>query len=109
MAAKLRDPTAPVEPSVKMLVRDRPEGDLRAILYVCAVSVLVHPAIVWGMGRALDLPPRRVPIGRTSGHRVFDGVRLGLARPFGVLSAPRRFFTAWLGPSPGVRSQPKSP
>ena len=40
-----------------VLVRYRPEGDLRAIFYVCAVSLLVHPAIVWGMGRALDLPP----------------------------------------------------
>ncbi|MEO1238759.1 MAG: AEC family transporter [Pseudomonadota bacterium] len=40
-----------------VLVRYRPEGDLRAIFYVCAVSLLVHPAIVWGMGRTLDLPP----------------------------------------------------
>ena len=41
-----------------VLVRYRPEGDLRAILYVCAVSLLVHPAIVWGMGRALELDAR---------------------------------------------------
>lgn len=40
-----------------VLVRYRPEGDLRAILYVCVVSLLVHPAIVWGMGRMLELPP----------------------------------------------------
>lgn len=40
-----------------VLVRYRPEGDLRAIFYVCAVSLLLHPAIVWGMGRALDLDP----------------------------------------------------
>lgn len=38
-----------------ILVRYRPEGDLRAILYVCAVSLVLHPAIVWGMGRAVGL------------------------------------------------------
>jgi len=39
-----------------VLFRYRPEGDLRTIAYVCVVSLLLHPAIVWGMGRALDLP-----------------------------------------------------
>lgn len=39
-----------------VLVRYRLEGDLRLILYVCALSLLVHPAIVWGLGRALALP-----------------------------------------------------
>jgi len=38
-----------------VLYRYRPEGDLRLILYACAVSLLVHPAIVWGMGRGLAL------------------------------------------------------
>ncbi|WP_377507029.1 AEC family transporter [Octadecabacter sp. R77987] len=33
-----------------VLYRYRPEGDLRAILFVCAVSLLLHPAIVWSMG-----------------------------------------------------------
>lgn len=40
-----------------MLVRYRPEGDLRTIFYICAVSLLIHPAIVWWMGRTLDLGP----------------------------------------------------
>jgi len=40
-----------------VLVRYRPAGDLRAILYVCMVSLLLHPAIVWGMGRATALDP----------------------------------------------------
>ncbi len=39
-----------------VLVQYRPEGDLRIILAVCAVSLLVHPAITLGLGRALDLP-----------------------------------------------------
>ena len=39
-----------------VLVRYRPEGDLRTIGYVCAVSLILHPAVVWGMGRALSLP-----------------------------------------------------
>lgn len=38
-----------------VLFRYRPEGDLRLILYACAVSLMVHPAIVWGMGRGLAL------------------------------------------------------
>lgn len=39
-----------------VLVRYRPEGDLRTIIYVCAVSLILHPSIVWLMGSALSLP-----------------------------------------------------
>ncbi len=38
-----------------VLYRYRPEGDLRAIGFVCAVSLILHPAIVWGMGTAVAL------------------------------------------------------
>ncbi|MBT8412168.1 MAG: AEC family transporter [Octadecabacter sp.] len=38
-----------------VLFRYRPEGDMRAILYVCAVSLLLHPAVVFGLGHATDL------------------------------------------------------
>ncbi|MEM9474270.1 MAG: AEC family transporter [Pseudomonadota bacterium] len=38
-----------------VLVRYRPEGDLRIVLYICAVSLVMHPAIVWSMGTATDL------------------------------------------------------
>lgn len=38
-----------------VLVRYRPEGDLKTIAYACAISLVVHPAIVWGMGTALGL------------------------------------------------------
>lgn len=40
-----------------VLVRYRPEGDLRLVAWICAVSLVMHPAIVWGMGRALALEP----------------------------------------------------
>lgn len=40
-----------------VLVRYRPEGDLRVILYICAVSLVLHPAVVWAMGRATALDP----------------------------------------------------
>lgn len=40
-----------------VLYRYRPEGDLRTIAFIVSVSLVMHPAIVWGMGRALDLPP----------------------------------------------------
>lgn len=33
------------------LVRYRPEGDLRAIAMVCALSLMIHPAITWSLGR----------------------------------------------------------
>lgn len=38
-----------------VLYRYRPEGDLKTILFACAISLLIHPAIVWGMGSALGL------------------------------------------------------
>ena len=33
-----------------VLYRYRPEGDMRTILFVVAVSLLLHPAIVWMLG-----------------------------------------------------------
>ena len=39
-----------------VLVQYRPEGDLRAIGFVCAVSLMLHPALVWAFGKSLSLP-----------------------------------------------------
>ena len=38
-----------------VLYRYRPEGDMRTILYVVAVSLILHPVVVWGLARANDL------------------------------------------------------
>ena len=38
-----------------VLVQYRPEGDLRAILYVCAISLVVHPAITLGLALGLGV------------------------------------------------------
>ncbi len=38
-----------------VLVRYRPEGDLKTVAYICLVSLVLHPALVWVMGRALSL------------------------------------------------------
>lgn len=38
-----------------VLYRYRPEGDMRTILYVCTLSLGLHPAIVWTMGHSVDL------------------------------------------------------
>ena len=38
-----------------VLVRYRPEGDLRVIFYICAISLMVHPSLVWITGRYFDL------------------------------------------------------
>jgi len=40
-----------------VLFRHRPEGDFRLIAYAVAVSLLLHPAITWTLGRALDVEP----------------------------------------------------
>lgn len=40
-----------------VLARYRPAGDGRAILYLTALSLILHPAVVWGMGRLLGLEP----------------------------------------------------
>ena len=40
-----------------VLFRYRPEGDLRLIGYAVAVSLVLHPAITWTLGGALDVPP----------------------------------------------------
>ncbi|KUJ76745.1 malonate transporter [Ruegeria marisrubri] len=39
-----------------VLVQYRPEGDLRTIAFVCAVSLLLHPSLVWLFGKSLSLP-----------------------------------------------------
>lgn len=38
-----------------VLYRYRPEGDMRTILYVVAVSLVLHPVIAWGLGITLGL------------------------------------------------------
>ena len=38
-----------------VLYRYRPEGDLRTIFFVVAVSLVLHPVIVWMLARANDL------------------------------------------------------
>ena len=39
-----------------VLIQYRPEGDLRVVGMVCAVTLLLHPALVWAFGRGLSLP-----------------------------------------------------
>ncbi len=38
-----------------VLCRYRPEGDMATIAWVCAVSLVLHPAVVWGLGKATGL------------------------------------------------------
>lgn len=40
-----------------VLYRYRPEGDLRLVGWICGASLVLHPAVVWGMGSLLDLNP----------------------------------------------------
>lgn len=38
-----------------VLARYRPEGDLRLVGMICAISLVLHPAIVWTLGRSFGL------------------------------------------------------
>lgn len=38
-----------------VLFRYRPEGDMTTIAYVCVVSLVLHPAVVWGVGSVAGL------------------------------------------------------
>ena len=38
-----------------VLFKYRPDGDLRTIGYVCGISLLLHPVIVWFLGSYYDL------------------------------------------------------
>jgi hypothetical protein len=40
-----------------VLIQYRPEGDMKTIAMVCAIALLVHPAITWSMGKALEVEP----------------------------------------------------
>lgn len=39
-----------------VLVQYRPEGDLRTILFVVAISLVLHPSLTWAFGKGLSLP-----------------------------------------------------
>ncbi|HSG54148.1 MAG TPA: AEC family transporter, partial [Paracoccaceae bacterium] len=39
-----------------VLYRYRPEGDMRTIAFVCCITLILHPSIVWLLGSAFDLP-----------------------------------------------------
>ncbi|MEM6339624.1 MAG: AEC family transporter [Pseudomonadota bacterium] len=38
-----------------VLIQYRPEGDTKTIAMVCGIALLIHPAIVWFLGRGLQL------------------------------------------------------
>jgi predicted permease len=39
-----------------VLFQYKPEGDLRTIGMVCVIALVLHPALVWGIGTGLSLP-----------------------------------------------------
>ncbi|MGR3479765.1 AEC family transporter [Salipiger marinus] len=88
-----------------VLYRYRPEGDMRAILFVCALSLGLHPAVMYLMGTALDLPTDAMRSGVVTAA-VAPGVNAyvfanmyGVAKrvaAWSVLLATRLcFFTTW--------------
>ncbi|WP_209599572.1 AEC family transporter [Ruegeria sp. HKCCSA071] len=39
-----------------VLVKYKPEGDLRTIAFVCAISLMLHPSLLWAFGKSTGLP-----------------------------------------------------
>ncbi|NOE18371.1 AEC family transporter [Ruegeria atlantica] len=39
-----------------VLVKYKPEGDLRTIAYVCCISLMLHPSLMWVFGKSTGLP-----------------------------------------------------
>ncbi|MBW4710464.1 AEC family transporter [Roseobacter sp. YSTF-M11] len=40
-----------------VLIQYRPEGDSRTIAMVCAITLILHPSLVWFFGSAQNVPP----------------------------------------------------
>jgi malonate transporter len=38
------------------LIQYKPEGDKLAILMVCMIALVLHPALVWSFGTSLSVP-----------------------------------------------------
>ena len=43
-----------------ILVRYRPDGDLRVVFYVCVVSLIIHPSLVWITGHYFELTAKNL-------------------------------------------------
>ena len=43
-----------------ILVRYRPDGDLRVVFYVCVVSLIIHPSLVWITGHYFELTTKNL-------------------------------------------------
>ena len=88
-----------------VLVRYRPEGDMRTILYVCAVSLVLHPAVVWGMGwatgldrdafRSAVLTAAMAPGVNTYIFASMYGVALRVAASSVLIATALSIFTVW--------------
>lgn len=89
-----------------VLYRYRPEGDMRIILYISAVSLVLHPMVVWGMGSALDLSQGAfrsavITSAMAPGINAYIfanmyGVARRVAASAVLLSTAATIFTAWI-------------
>lgn len=41
-----------------VLYRYKPEGDMGPVVFICAITLVIQPALTWGLGRAVDLSPQ---------------------------------------------------
>jgi malonate transporter and related proteins len=89
-----------------VLVRYRLEGDLRIIAWICGVSLILHPAVVWTLGQAtgLSTPALRsavltaaMPPGvNTYIFAAMYGVAMRVAASAVLIATALSVVTAWL-------------
>lgn len=89
-----------------VLYHYRPEGDMRLIIYISAVSLILHPAIVWTMGSAFELSQSSfrsavltsamAPGINTYIFANMYGVARRVAASSVLLSTAATIFTAWI-------------
>ncbi len=88
------------------LHRYRPEGDLRIIALLCGITLVLHPAITWGLGTAFHLPQAAfrsavVTAAMAPGVNAYlfadmYGVGKRVAASTVLLATAGTIFTAWL-------------
>jgi predicted permease len=88
-----------------VLLRYRPEGDIKTIAFVCGLTLIIHPAVTYGLGKAFGLTVDQmrsavVTAAMAPGVNAFlfanmYGVAKRVAASTVLLATAGTIFTAW--------------
>jgi len=88
-----------------VLLRYRPEGDMKTIGFVCGLTLIIHPAVTFGLGKAFGLTVDQmrsavVTAAMAPGVNAFlfanmYGVAKRVAASTVLLATAGTIFTAW--------------